>query len=359
MLRAIGPTTAGVGMSIASTFAPSLGLSLQQQRIGFVFGVTLIVVGVVLFVQARGRRRPPEAVHTAPAPAPAASGRVYGAAAIRQAISEDLPQPGGEMKSMQLMREMLVEQPEQEKRDLIESEFVAMIDEGEFLRGDEFSGNPQWGDFTAWRNPIAEFVGTVLGATEKQRLLEAGAGHPEVRGHIREVLDWLQARRDRPDTWQARLSGIDGSDLKAAVKTRRNGLPLATQIDEMIREGMELVSELSIPIQPEKLNWVTKIEAGTPSAAWQAKADAFRQGAHELLEQRHPALLADYREGCNYHIQVSPECDGLGDPSADTRSHAEKTLALANYERRSPAREVKVCLEGLARARKAVAASTS
>ena len=161
-------------------------------------------------------------------------------------------------------------------------------------------------------------------------------------------------RRDHRDTWQAQLSGIDGPDLEAAINARRDGLPLAAQIDNMIREGRDLVSELSAPIQPEKLNWVAKIEAGTPPSAWQGKADVFRQGAHDLLEQRHPALLADYREGCNYYIRESPESDGLGDPSADTRSDAEKTLALANYERQEPAREVKACLEGLARARKSI-----
>jgi len=146
----------------------------------------IVVAGLALLAFARAYALHVKEGVDHPVPAdssasPTADGRVYGNAAIRQAISEEL-QPGGEMRSMQLMREGLVEQPAQEKRDLVEAEFVAMIDKGEFLRGDEFSGNPQWGDFTAWRDPIAEFVGTVLGTTEKQRLLEAGVRQPEVRG---------------------------------------------------------------------------------------------------------------------------------------------------------------------------------
>jgi hypothetical protein len=40
-------------VTLASTFASSLGLSLEQQRIGFAVGVLIMVVGATLFVRGR------------------------------------------------------------------------------------------------------------------------------------------------------------------------------------------------------------------------------------------------------------------------------------------------------------------
>lgn len=40
-------------MTLASTFAPALGLSAQQQRIGFVIGIALVVLGGALWLRAR------------------------------------------------------------------------------------------------------------------------------------------------------------------------------------------------------------------------------------------------------------------------------------------------------------------
>lgn len=48
MLRA-GTIIAGVGVTAVSTFAPSVGLSTDAQRAGFVIGVVLIVLGCVMY----------------------------------------------------------------------------------------------------------------------------------------------------------------------------------------------------------------------------------------------------------------------------------------------------------------------
>lgn len=48
----------GVGLTVASTFAPSLGLSVHQQRIGFGIGIFLVLLGILLFVLERRRRAP-------------------------------------------------------------------------------------------------------------------------------------------------------------------------------------------------------------------------------------------------------------------------------------------------------------
>jgi hypothetical protein len=41
----------GGGVTLASTFAPALGLSVHQQRIGFAVGVLLMLLGVVLYLR--------------------------------------------------------------------------------------------------------------------------------------------------------------------------------------------------------------------------------------------------------------------------------------------------------------------
>lgn len=180
-------------------------------------GVTLFAANVVLLMWPRARRRevasreppfrPDHLAHRAtgsmrPTVAPPVGrltpgARHYGSGAIQQAIFE---------------------QARNEARASIEAELVAAIDEGEKLRGDEFSGNPSLAEFDAWRAPIVEFVERVFGEAEKQRLQEVKWNGYEVRDHIGGVLDWLRALRDRPDSWQVQ---VDGEELEAAIKALR------------------------------------------------------------------------------------------------------------------------------------------
>ena len=268
---------------------------------------------------------------------------------------QHMPSAPTELGTLEVIKETF-ERSRRRARELVEAEFVAMIDEGERLRGDAFSSNPQWKDFTDWRDPIAEFVGVALGSTEKQRLLEAGTGQPEVQGHIRQVLEWLRTRRDQPESWQLQ---IDGHELEAAIAARRSdeqASSLTNQLDSLIREGRKLVGELSAPVQPEKLNWVSKVVGGGPPAGWQEKADAFRQRSFDLLEAQHPALLTDFRDGIKKHFAMEREARERREQEGgtDARSGGEKAVALANHERSGPRREVEACLEGLALARKSI-----
>jgi hypothetical protein len=57
MLRALGTGLAGLGVTIASTFAGSLGLSLHQQRIMFVVGVAVMLLGGFLLWRDRRSAR--------------------------------------------------------------------------------------------------------------------------------------------------------------------------------------------------------------------------------------------------------------------------------------------------------------
>jgi hypothetical protein len=51
--KAIAAGITGLGVTIASTFAPSLGLSIHAQRIGFALGLGLMLLGALAYLRAR------------------------------------------------------------------------------------------------------------------------------------------------------------------------------------------------------------------------------------------------------------------------------------------------------------------
>ena len=57
MLKAVGTGILGAGVTLTSTFAASLGLSVQQQRIGFVLGAVLMLAGIFLLFSGHWHRR--------------------------------------------------------------------------------------------------------------------------------------------------------------------------------------------------------------------------------------------------------------------------------------------------------------
>jgi heme exporter protein D len=127
-----------------------------------------------------------------------------------------------------------------------------------------------------------------------------------------------------------------------------SGLPV--ELDDLMREGIGLVDELSVSAKPEKTNdgnW--KLEGGDAPDEWWEKADDFQKRIRNLLIQHHPALLTDFRDGFNAHLKK--EREEKPNPARDTRSTGEKMLALANFERSGPKRIVVASLDGLAAAR--------
>jgi hypothetical protein len=133
---------------------------------------------------------------------------------------------------------------------------------------------------------------------------------------------------------------------------------LGGQLDSLMREGVDLVAELNEPVQPEKTTGGWKLEGGDAPDEWWDKADDFAKRIRELLIERHPALLTDYRDGYNAHVKKERKDDQkTSNPAEDKRSTAEKMLGLANFERSGPRRVVEACLEGLAAARHRIGAS--
>jgi hypothetical protein len=121
-------------------------------------------------------------------------------------------------------------------------------------------------------------------------------------------------------------------------------------IDQQMRRGMDLVTELSDPVRPTKLaggGW--EICGGGPPAQWWDKAQDFVDQATELLERR-PSLLKDFESGYNSHLHEVRANPWPAD--IERRTTAEKMLALANAERSTPRTIVEASLGGLTEARR-------
>ncbi|MFL5900274.1 MAG: hypothetical protein ACJ75S_03665 [Solirubrobacterales bacterium] len=284
---------------------------------------------------------------------PDRTGPVYDSAAVRESGSH----LGQTDAAMQQVRGMF-ERARRKKRDLVETEFVAMINEGNALKGNAFGDGAAPSDAVlSWRESVIIFIGFALGDLERQRFLEVEPTSPDIEGTLDVVLDWLRQRRDNPNSWESRVMGLNGPELDAAIEARHAGQPsdsLADQIDSLMREGLDLVNEFSAPVEPEQHNGVWKVSGGGAPPEWQTKADAFRERAWELLAKGRPALLWDYRDACNDFLQKQQDAQAPRsdqDLARDERSTAEKVLDLATAQRSGPAMEIEACLEGLAVAR--------
>jgi hypothetical protein len=60
----IATAALGLGVTLASTFAGLLGLSVHQQRIGFVVGIVLIIIGATFYLHRPGDRAQAEPDHS-------------------------------------------------------------------------------------------------------------------------------------------------------------------------------------------------------------------------------------------------------------------------------------------------------
>lgn len=131
--------------------------------------------------------------------------------------------------------------------------------------------------------------------------------------------------------------------------------PLAAKLDDLLREGMDLAEELSVPVKPEKTpdgtGW--RVDGGPPDGWWE-KAGAFEQRARDLLHAEHPALLEAFARGHNGFLRKEREADvarDKPDPNKDKRPDALKALEFANSSRSGPADKMEAILGGLAAAR--------
>lgn len=227
-----------------------------------------------------------------------------------------------------------------------------------------------------WQAKTTDFIGAVLGSAQRAAFKGTATGDnalerleseglflcalavdltpSAIRANEAEV---LSARAQRRANESASLFSYEHSRAPGAPLPADPSPPpadLADQLDSLMRKGIELVSELTIPVEPEKTEhgWKLEGDGGAPDEWWD-KADALTQDIRKLLIERHPALLTDFRDGFNGYLQRQREAQEArnADASKDKRPDAEKILDLVNYERSGPSRVVEASLEGLATAR--------
>ncbi|MET0306801.1 MAG: hypothetical protein ABW196_11345 [Solirubrobacterales bacterium] len=220
-----------------------------------------------------------------------------------------------------------------------------------------------------WRAKTREFVNAALGSAQRAAFKGAGRGSDvleqlESEGAFLRTLaldlspeavranetDVLNARTRRRGNEAAGLFDYGHSQTPGALPAT----DLVDRLDVLIREGIDLLDELLVPAEPEKTkggNW--KLEGGDAPDEWWEKADVFATSIRELLIERHPALLTDFRDGFNRQLEKERDTQEARNAKAreDKRSTAKKMLDLVNFERGGPARVVEASLEGLAAAR--------
>jgi len=222
------------------------------------------------------------------------------------------------------------------------------------------NANPDLGPFRARKDAESHFERNVEAAYALEMRDEALRLFDEARGQG-EIVAKLRRIADRP----LAVEMFEVVNLFVAIARRLDYKPvtdyspaigpspasIASKIDSIMREGLDLVGELSAPVEPERTgsgNW--KLEGGDAPDEWWEEADSFTKRARTMLvDDGHPALLTDYRDGFNDHLEK--EREARRDPDEDTQSTAKKMLDLANFERSGPRRVVEASLEGLARAR--------
>jgi len=292
-------------------------------------------------------------------------GRTYGGAAVGAAV-----------------REHAARQDQQALFVAVEGEVGVLLEEAVELRkllSDELpwitpKGTELEEAIRHWREKVDDFIAVVLGPGRRAAFrtvytgndptdrLEAEAGFladlgREVEaGAIRVDQDeFLQARERRRDNKAAGFLEYDHFRAPGAPAP----VDLARRIDALMREGIELVAELQVPVEPTKTpHGGVEVSGGAAPEEWQDKVTAFKSKAWELLVERHPALLTTYRDACNATIQKGREARPESRPrqaSRDERSGLEKALDLANFQRGGPAKEVEITLDGLAAARQRLA----
>ena len=215
-----------------------------------------------------------------------------------------------------------------------------------------------------WRAKTIEFIGAVLGSAQRSAFKDAGVGGDELK-RLESEGKFLSGLALNLSSDSVRIGEQEVLEARHARRNHeagflnRNGAPaptsLATQLDALMREGMELLEVLMTPAQAEETGeGVWMLEFGDAPTEWQDKADAFYKQIRDLLTAEHPALLPDFERGYNERLRIQRESKRVAPQQTETRSHAQKMLAFATDTQRTPARVVEACLEGLSYARKAI-----
>lgn len=218
-----------------------------------------------------------------------------------------------------------------------------------------------------WRARTTDFVGSTLGSAQRAAFKASATGTNELErlesegrflGQLALGLAVSAVRVDEEGFLAARSirREHEAAGFLHYGNHRAPGAPppldLRGQIDELMRQGMEVVAELSEHVVPEETNdRVWTIGGGDAPDEWWEKADHFFQAAQTLLKAHQPALLKDFEEGFNGKLHLRDSSPPV-DHSKDRRSTSEKMLAFADAERSNPRLVAEATLEGLTEARR-------
>lgn len=129
---------------------------------------------------------------------------------------------------------------------------------------------------------------------------------------------------------------------------------LPSKIDDLHRDGIKLLAELSKPVEPQRSDdgksWSVNFDA--PPERWE-KAEKFDERIRSLFIGTSPALLSDYARGFNDYRRKAREREEAQapDPEEDARPDAVKLREFTEHMHLKPARVVEASLEGLSFAR--------
>lgn len=135
------------------------------------------------------------------------------------------------------------------------------------------------------------------------------------------------------------------------MEARKESLP--HKIDDLHREGIDLLAELRTPVEAETTpDGGLMISGEWAPDEWWEKVEAFENRIRALFIARYPALLFDYANELEARLRKKREAvepPPLGGGSKEATS--AKMLAFANDMRRGPARRLEASLDGLTAAR--------
>lgn len=288
------------------------------------------------------------------------SGRIYGGAAIGEAIRRQEEQREDKAVFLAVEGEIaLAHEEAMEMAKMLGKEWPHSTVDGALVQA----------VLPDWRAKTMTFIGTILGSAQRAAFKSAATGANELErlesewrflndlgvGLASDAIrvdegDFLSARTARREHGAASFLAYDHDRAPGAPPMDQE--PLALRIDALMREGIDVVAELSVPVQPERTasGHLEVSGEGAPDDWWE-KANVFLQGATDLLAEGRPALLKDFEKGFNAFFRKQKDA-GPPNHANDRRSAVEKMLAFADAMRSTPREIVEASLDGLSGARR-------
>jgi hypothetical protein len=201
-----------------------------------------------------------------------------------------------------------------ELQEPVADEIAEILDEAKQIRGDVFT-EVDSGAYDTWVTKAKLFIETVLGKTERQRLLRIGDATHSRNEMMDRCICALEDLRDRPDEWQIR---VNRGQLDQAIRERRKYDPgsqivvAGTRVEFFARQpphsdAMTEVTRTSLrPLLARGRELRGLLDAAQPENHFDVRKDiaSWRQEVCEALVKDDPGL-ADW-----FVDETDPEIGG-------------------------------------------------